>query len=360
MDINIFNNLIANFDKLPKDGAKFPAKTFFDVSRYPHYENVCSNILAFFFDADEQHGMRDLFVKSLLEAADEKNPYITDGIKTDVSREFPTEEGNRIDLVIETDDFAIIIENKIKAPLKNDLPDYYASVKRDDKDKIAIVLSLDKVEEHISPFQNVTYDMFVRKLQANLGGYLSGASAEWLVFLKNFLSTLTNLKGDNNMTVNPEMLSFFIQNRETLSQIEEERKKMLACFTKQVEEAIQYIKEQLPGHEFAVTNSAKDCLSTAYVPVAGGAKKQNLNQCLQVVRCLRGWQIIVSSWESGLSATELCKRLEDSEIPQVEDLSWRNWGGWFPIAVYENSDIPPSAIAPEAVAWFERLALLKI
>lgn len=42
-------------------------KTFMEVSGYPHFENVASNILTFFFTSDEEHGLNDLFFKSLIE-----------------------------------------------------------------------------------------------------------------------------------------------------------------------------------------------------------------------------------------------------------------------------------------------------
>ena len=36
----------------------------FDITGYPHYENVASNILKFFFDTNEVHGYRDLWLRS--------------------------------------------------------------------------------------------------------------------------------------------------------------------------------------------------------------------------------------------------------------------------------------------------------
>ena len=38
-------------------------KTFMDISGYPHYENVVSNILSFYFDDSEEHGMKDLWFR---------------------------------------------------------------------------------------------------------------------------------------------------------------------------------------------------------------------------------------------------------------------------------------------------------
>ena len=42
-------------------------KNYFEVAGFPHYENVASSILAFFFDTNEEHGLRDLWIRSLME-----------------------------------------------------------------------------------------------------------------------------------------------------------------------------------------------------------------------------------------------------------------------------------------------------
>lgn len=49
-DIEKLNQFLFDANKLYK---KIPIKekTFMDVSGYPHYENVCSNILAFYFNS---------------------------------------------------------------------------------------------------------------------------------------------------------------------------------------------------------------------------------------------------------------------------------------------------------------------
>ena len=43
------------------------AKTVLEVSDFPHSEIAISNILAFFLDPNEEHGLADLVLKSLLE-----------------------------------------------------------------------------------------------------------------------------------------------------------------------------------------------------------------------------------------------------------------------------------------------------
>lgn len=36
---------------------------FIDICGFPRYENIISNILAFFFNIEEQHGFKDLWLK---------------------------------------------------------------------------------------------------------------------------------------------------------------------------------------------------------------------------------------------------------------------------------------------------------
>ncbi len=42
------------------------SRTFMEVSGYPHYENVCSNILRFYLDPTAEHGLSDLLLSAFL------------------------------------------------------------------------------------------------------------------------------------------------------------------------------------------------------------------------------------------------------------------------------------------------------
>jgi len=63
---------ILNEFKAVKFVGKTSTKTFMQVTGYPHFENVCSNILAFFFNPKEEHNLNDLFIWSLLETTGEE------------------------------------------------------------------------------------------------------------------------------------------------------------------------------------------------------------------------------------------------------------------------------------------------
>ncbi len=44
-------------------------QTFMEIAGYPHYEDVCSNILKFFMDPEEAHGLRTLVLDAFLASA---------------------------------------------------------------------------------------------------------------------------------------------------------------------------------------------------------------------------------------------------------------------------------------------------
>lgn len=165
----INNDLIIKFEELIQEAKKVDwnglvaEPTFMDIAGYPHYENVCSNILAFFIQTDAVHNLKDLLLKAILKAIkiDQQQDYSTN----EVAREVMTDSRNRIDLVIVTDDMVVAIENKIYASLCNDLVDYstYLDRKYPHQTRYKVVLSLHPVNQKnlSSGFVNVTYpDLF--------------------------------------------------------------------------------------------------------------------------------------------------------------------------------------------------------
>src|ERR1035441_1950722 len=117
--IEDYLKLLLAFRALPETKR---SQTFMDISGYPHYENVCSNILKFYFDPAAEHGLGDLLLTSFLRMAGVTElPALSNA---SVKTRRGTDGGNSIDLVIEGEAFTIGIENKIFHWLANDLEDY--------------------------------------------------------------------------------------------------------------------------------------------------------------------------------------------------------------------------------------------
>lgn len=123
-----FKELLDDFRALP--GRVERPRTFMEIAGYPHYENVCSNILKFFMDPEESHGLGTLVLDALARAA---KIDVTEGSMSSnvsVDREISTDAGNRIDILITSDTHSILIENKIHAVANNPFKDYAAYLDR--------------------------------------------------------------------------------------------------------------------------------------------------------------------------------------------------------------------------------------
>ena len=149
-----YDDLLHEFEALPHI-----SMSIFDVAGYPRYENVSSNVLAFFFDPNSEHGLGKLFYSCLmnLAGANEARPDSAQSFR--VRREVSTNKGKRIDILIRTDSQIIAIENKLDAPVDNPLDEYSDALdewaKPNQLEIVKIILSL-KEERGASGFVCIT------------------------------------------------------------------------------------------------------------------------------------------------------------------------------------------------------------
>jgi hypothetical protein len=149
-----------------------------EVSGYPHYENVTSNMLAFLFDPDEEHELRDLMLRAFLRMAGHADIAEIGSVR--IVREECTDSGNRIDLLIDAETFTICIENKIFAATNNDLGDYAKHLRRYSANKSVVVKALLGVKPYDegqlgAGFRGFTYPQFWRHVRSLLGEYSASA-----------------------------------------------------------------------------------------------------------------------------------------------------------------------------------------
>lgn len=177
------------------------------VAGYPHYENVCSNILAFYFDTTKEHGLADMLLQALMSclgATRTATVFETE----DVDREVETNEGRRLDIVINAGDFIVGIENKIWAALYNDLSDYarlLANLAKDEEipeeNIYRVVLTLHPLGSQERAricqigFKNVTYKELILKTRGLVGKYASAADTKFLTYFIDFMQTIEALEG---------------------------------------------------------------------------------------------------------------------------------------------------------------------
>lgn len=219
-----FESLLDEFGRLPGRVTRPP--TFMEIAGYPHYENACSNILAFFMDPEEPHGLGRLVLDAFVYAGGIVGVDENIGRILSVKREVTTDGGKRIDLLVETDSHVILVENKLEARSDNPFSEYAEYL-----EQIAEGLTKHKILLSLSPnnagreweFKNLTHQKFVEQIRSLLGNHVSDADTRYLTLLLDFLNTLENLKKGTRM--NREFIEL-LENREEgvgsfLSEVEE-------------------------------------------------------------------------------------------------------------------------------------------
>lgn len=199
--------LLDKFEKLP-DRIERP-QTFMEIAGYPHYENVCSNFLRFFFEPKGSHGLGSLFLDALMDLVSIADGEEGLGANVSIEREVVTKANNRIDILIKSDSHAVLIENKIFAAVANpfkDYAEYLDSLKNEsgdlyeDENKIKILLTLYPSREGSDcGFRNLTHADFASAIRSALGHHVSKVDTRYLTLMLDFLNTLESLREGTRM-----------------------------------------------------------------------------------------------------------------------------------------------------------------
>lgn len=221
-----------NKNEIPKIKGK--PKTFLGIAKQPHYENVLSNIYAFYFNVNEVHKLKDLFVTSLLaciktklEEQNIEKEALQCFYDFDVETEFSTNKGGRIDILLSNSEQAIIIENKVYHHIKNnDLDDYWYSVKimpNDNNNKVGVVLSLHPIAQSVyngfensKHYINITHLELLEEVMSNSGNYVMQASEKYFTFLKDFYQNIINM---SKPVMEQKELEFYFKNQKEINQL---------------------------------------------------------------------------------------------------------------------------------------------
>lgn len=239
------NSIQSFFQEVEIPKVKKRPKTFLGIAKMPHYENVISNIYAFYFQPEEVHGMRDLFISSLLDLVKQSEIGATkdfsDFITFDVATEHVTKKRGRIDILLSNDTHAIIIENKIYHTLNNDLNDYWDSIhlSSDDK-KVGVVLTLKKTPTKNSNYINITHLEFMQAVMKNLGHFMLDAREKYIVYLKDLYQNIVNMSKSN---LEVKDLKFYFSNQKQIHEVTNFYSAIKSHIPSQVEEASQLIEE---------------------------------------------------------------------------------------------------------------------
>lgn len=276
----MYKEMLNSLKSIDTDKNKI-SKTFMEVSGYPHFENVASNILSFFFTSDEEHGLNDLFFKSLLEIM--KQEASTQPNVVFAEREYTTLKNNRIDIVLSNDTYVIGIENKLYSGVQNDLIDYKDTIDKiaidEDKVPLYVLLTL-KDEKNIAlsnSFMNITYNEFFISVKKYLGNYIESADNTWLIYLKDFMKTIYELQNGGDQ-MNIELLNFINENSEMVEQLLKKCDKLKRELSQQTKKLLTIVdlenyKDNMKFNVFCYNPNKVDLRSSFVVDISKGAGK---------------------------------------------------------------------------------------
>lgn len=210
-----FQKLIDQISNLKRPDTE---KTVFSIGGRGHYENPISDILAFFVDPKEVHGFGALFLSSLAECADLEELDKFD-LTTPPSREVTTKSGKRIDLVIEGEQWVVVVENKIQHSPNNPFDEYigYISEQYPQKNKYFILLTIRK---EVAPrgWINITYEALIDHIKKNIGYHMmSPNTTKWFVILREFILNLQEQIGE--IQAEPKRIKFVRDNYQKIQEI---------------------------------------------------------------------------------------------------------------------------------------------
>ena len=206
------------YSKIPKR-----EKTFMEISRYPYYENVCSNILAFYLNPKEEHKLGSLLINSLLKVVKNKGQEIYKNIDLshfDIYREYITQKRNRIDIVMQNEEIVIGIENKIYSSVYNDLDDYAKTLNNINNDSIKLLLSINQNYKNTKKngFINITYSEFFKQLKEDLKVHKQ-VENKWYIYLIDFINSIEKFEVKKSMEL--EINNWINTHKEEIKKFEE-------------------------------------------------------------------------------------------------------------------------------------------
>ncbi len=220
--------------------------TFLEISKQPHYENVLSNIYAFFFNVSAEHNLSDLFISSLLQLIkNRKSEKFQFNYHFKIDTEFSTIEKGRIDLLLSNSSDAIIIENKVYHNLNNNLRDYWQSVPQPNKQ--GVVLSLKTIDKNIinnEHFINITHLELLQCVMENLSSYILEAHDKYIIFLKDFYQNIINI----TKPMDEKIVKFYYKNQNEINDIVEIRNSFVNHIILEVEKTREKIDEKLDAY----------------------------------------------------------------------------------------------------------------
>lgn len=208
--------------------------TIFDTALKKHHENPITELLSFFLNPNEKHGLGTSFYDGFINSLNDKEEYedFDFGSFLKVSTQQKTDKGNFIDLWLETDTALIIVEVKVYHYQKNPFPDYLAwgrkklkelgnRTKKEEsyfeKELVPIILCPDGIS-FAEQWLGLAYNDLTLEIRTTLAhDFFKSSLNKWGIFARDFLLHLDSFV--DLLETNMDSLNFVVDHMQQIQNL---------------------------------------------------------------------------------------------------------------------------------------------
>lgn len=245
MELNQLKELLGKIAELPSLEEK--EATIFSIGARGHFENPTTDVLAFFLDNNASHHLGNTALEALLGLLpDEVSSSLNANLISTPEREVATDNGNRIDLLLESDEWALVLENKVFHNQNNPFDDYqaYAEKRYENKEHVYVVLS--PSGNAPSGWYGVSYPALIDALKEKLAAcFISQPMNKWLVLLREFILHLEQLM-TNGSEVSEQTSEFVLEHLDEIHHAQKLKDEVVRSF---MAECVKFLEMKFEGRE---------------------------------------------------------------------------------------------------------------
>lgn len=285
-----FEHLLAKFNQLAPVAVTEP--TIFSIGGKGYYENPTTDILAFFFDSNGPHQLGDTALKALIRCLPEEYCSLDSSLIETPEREVQTRAGKRIDLLLESTDWVIVLENKIYHQQNNPFDDYENFIQekqnkiRFNKKKVLFVVLSPTGEVLPNRWHGISYPEFIAALKIELAEqFLSQPINKWTLLLREFILHLESLV--SQPSIDQQTLDFVLNNLSEIKSIQQTKQQAINEYHLRLQTTIQnklgkdiiiclHHWDGYPALRFSLS-SWKDTESDIVLFLSGDKKESSIN-----------------------------------------------------------------------------------
>jgi len=188
-------------------------RSIFALGGRGYYENPTTDLLAFFLDPREIHGFGDCFLRALLGCVCPQ-PLPEPTLAMPPQREVSTLNGNRIDLLLQGDNWFLILENKILHSQVNPFTDYElhaANLSNNNSLRPYFAVLSPSGKSASAKWVGLSYATYITALREALAPHMQQqALNKWQVLAGEFLLHLENITVERSMS--DDSIDFVFEN----------------------------------------------------------------------------------------------------------------------------------------------------